>query len=149
MGRCHLFVHRCGFSLDQTVYLLWHHCHTHVFTFSVVPTQLGRTDPFRVRQHGPTLRLVVKAFGSVKHEGPSTSKRQIGEICQALYTEAFTSFCQTYDGAMCSDLPRHHCLLPPHGVEDCTVFSSFSCAPCCIRDLLLDLSRLLGLALSP
>ena len=44
-------------------------------------------------QVGLTLILVVKAFGSVKHEGPSTSKRQIGEICQDLYTEDFTSFC--------------------------------------------------------
>ena len=51
----------------------------------------------------------------------STGMRQIGEICQALYTEAVTSFCQTYDGAMCSNLPWHHCLLPPHVVEDCTV----------------------------
>ena len=80
---------------------------------------------------------------------PSTSMRQIGEFCQALYTEAFTSFCQAYYGAMCSGLPRHHCLQPPHGVKDCTVFTSFSCAHGCIRDPLLDRSRLLGLALRP
>ena len=44
--------------------------HLHVFTFSVIPTQLGRTDPFCVLLHDPTLIFVVKAFGSVKHEGP-------------------------------------------------------------------------------
>ena len=75
--------------------------------------------------------------------------RQIGEICQALYTEAFTSFCHAYDRAMCSNLPRHHCLLPPHDVEGCTVFPFFSCAHGCFRDCLLDVSRLLGLTLRP
>ena len=29
----------------------------HVFTFSVIPSQLGRTDPFCVLQHDPTLIL--------------------------------------------------------------------------------------------
>ena len=38
--------------------------------------------------------------------------------------------------------------LPPHGVEDCTVLlSSSACALGCVRDPLLDFSRLLGLAL--
>ena len=36
--------------------------------------------------------------------------------------------------------------VPPHGVEDCTVFLPLACALGCIRDLLLGLSRLLGLA---
>ena len=61
-------------------------------------------------------------------EAPSTSMRQTGEVCHALYTEAFTSFCHAYDRARCSDPPGHHCLLPPHVAEDCTVFSSFFCA---------------------
>ena len=91
----------------------------------------------------------MKALGSVKHEGPTTRKRQKGEICQALNTEAFTSFCQAYDGAMCSELRGQHFLLPPYGVQDCTASSSSSRALGCIRDLLLDLSRLLGLALRP
>ena len=49
---------------------------------------------------------------------------------------------------MCSGLPWHHCLLIPHG-EDCTVFTTFSCALRCIHDFVLDLSRLFGLALRP
>ena len=44
--------------------------HLLVSTFSVVPLQLGRDDPFCVLLHDPTLIFVVKAFGSVKHEGP-------------------------------------------------------------------------------
>ena len=67
--------------------------HLHVSTFSVVPTQLERTDPICVHQHGPTLRYVVKAFGSVKHERPSTSQRQFGEIRQAANVQ--TSLCTT------------------------------------------------------
>ena len=43
--------------------------HLHVSTFSVDPMQLGRDDPFCVLLHDPTLIFVVKAFGSVKHEG--------------------------------------------------------------------------------
>ena len=42
--------------------------------------------------------------------------------CQALCTEAFTSFCHACDGTMRSKLPRHHCLLHPHVAESCTVF---------------------------
>ena len=87
--------------------------------------QLGGSDPHGVPQHGATLNFDVKAFGSVKHNGPTSSKRHIGVICQALYTEAFTSFCQTYDGAMFSDIYWHHCLLPPPGVE-------FSPLPVCL-----------------
>ena len=87
------------------------------------------------------LEICRKSVGSFKHEGPSTSKRHVGEVCQAV--------CQTCDGAMCSNLPGHHCLLPPHGVEDCTVFTSFFfllCAWLQSRDLLLHLSRLFCLA---
>ena len=40
-----------------------------VSTFSIVP-MLGRTDPFGVLLHGPTLIFVVKAFRSVKHGDP-------------------------------------------------------------------------------
>ena len=78
--------------------------------------------------------FVVKTFG------------QIGEICQALYTEAFTSFCNTFDGAMCSDPPP----LPAgtiHGVEDRTVFFLFPDR--LLANLLLDLSCLFGMALRP
>ena len=131
LGRCHLIVHRCWvFLLTRPSSTLAPLPHLHVFTLSAVPSQHVKTDPHCVPQHGTTLRFVVKALGSVKHEGPTTSMRQIGVICQTLNTEAFTSFCQAYDGAMCSDLPRHRCLLPPHGVEDCTVVfsSSFLCA---------------------
>ena len=31
--------------------------HLHVFTFSVVPLQLGSADPYGVPQHGTTLRV--------------------------------------------------------------------------------------------
>ena len=48
------------------------------------------TNPFCVLLHDPTMIFIVERLGSVEHEGPSTSKRQSGEICQALYTEAFT-----------------------------------------------------------
>ena len=50
---------------------------------------------------------------------------------------------------MCSDLPRHHCLLPPHVAEDCTVFAPFFFNHGCLRDCLLVHSRLLGLTLRP
>ena len=51
-------------------------------------------------------RLCVSAVGSVKQN----SMWQNGEICQVLSTEAFTSFCQVYDGTMGSKLPKCHCL---------------------------------------
>ena len=54
------------------------------------------------------------------------SRWQSGEICQALLTEAFTSFCQACDGTMGSSLPRHHCLLLPHVTEDRTVLLLFA-----------------------
>ena len=80
---------------------------------------------------------------------PTTSMRQIGDICQALYTEAFPSFCHAYDRKMCSDLPRNHCFCL-HMVWTAALFLlAFSCAHGCLRDLLLDLSRLLGLTLRP
>ena len=119
--------------------------HLHMFTFSFVPTQLGKTDSCCVPQHGPTLIFVVKARGSVKHEGPSTSKRQIGEICQALYTGAFTPICHTYDGAMCSE---PFCL---HMVWRTALlfFFLFPVRLVAFANLLLDRSRLFGLALHP
>ena len=145
---CHVLCHPC-------ILLVKHDCsslpalaplpHLHVFTFSFVPSQLVRTDPYCDPQHDTSLRFVAKELGSVKHEDPTTSKQQIGVICQTLNIEAFTSFCQAYDRAMCSDFPWHNCLLPPHGVEDCTVvFSPLSCVLGHIRDFLLDISRLLG-----
>ena len=30
---------------------------------------------------------------------------------------------QAYDETLCSDLPKYHCLLPPHVAENCTDFS--------------------------
>ena len=114
-------------------YLPWHHCLLFLEHFScAVPLQLEGPDPHGVPQHGTTLSFVVKALGSVKHEGPTTGKRQVGVICQALNT-VFTSSCHAYDVSMCSELPRHHCLWPPHGVEDCTFFfPPLSCALGCI-----------------
>ena len=67
----------------------------------------------------------LKALDSVKHEGPTTRKLQIGVICRALNTEAFTSFYQAYDGTKCYCPPWHHCLFTPHGVENCTVLTLF------------------------
>ena len=49
------------------------------------------------------------------------------------------SFAHANLGSLCSCPPRHHCLHPPHVVEDCTWWHP--------RDLLLDVARLLGLAL--
>ena len=115
-----------------------------------IPLQFGCSEPHGVPQHGAILRFVVKALGSVKHEGHTTSKQQIGVICEARNTEAFTSFCHAYDGAMCSGLIGHHCIQPPHGVEDTAVFtSSFFCAWLHSRDRLLVLARLLGQTLRP
>ena len=96
--------------------------------FWVVPMQLGSADPHGVPQNSvrPSGPTILRTLGSVKHEGPPARKWQKGDICHALTTEAFTFFCQAYDGAMCSGPPRHHCLLPPHVVEDCTVFTSLS-----------------------
>ena len=58
-------------------------------------------------------------------KAPSTGRRQSGEILQVFHTEAFASFCQACGRALCSNFPRHRCLLPPHVVEDCAVFTSF------------------------
>ena len=114
--------------------LTWHHCLFFLaknMFFLAVPLQFGCSEPRGVPQHGAILRFVVKALGSVKHEGPTTSKQQIGVICEALNTEAFTSFCRAYDGAICSGL-LGHCLQPPHCVEGSTVFTSLSFALGCI-----------------
>ena len=73
--------------------------------------QLGRTDPFCVLLHGPTL-IFCRGSGSVKHEGPSTSKRLIGEICQALLHRSLHVVLPNVR-AMCSDFPGHRCLVPP------------------------------------
>ena len=86
-GRRHLFVHRCGFfNLSDRYSFGTVSAPTRVHIFRC--SNGAREDrPFCVPQHCPTLKFVVKAFGSVKHEGTTTSERQIGEICQALYTD--------------------------------------------------------------
>ena len=92
----------------------------------------------------------VKAFHSFKHEGPTTSMRHIGVICQALNTEAITSFCQAYDGAMCSDLHRIHCFLASTWRGGMHRF--FFLSPVrlvAFANLLRDLSCPLGLSLRP
>ena len=94
-----------------------------------------------------TLTHQVHDICWVATKAPTNSIWQNGEICQALFTEAFTSFCQAYDGTMGSTLPRHWCLLPAHVSENCTFFPS--CAPVCPRVCLLDVSRPLGLTLRP
>ena len=59
--------------------------------------------------------------------------RQIGKICQALYTEAFTSFCQTYDGAMCALASLSTIAFSLHVVWRTALFSHpLSCALGCI-----------------
>ena len=62
---------------------------------------------------------------SVKREGPATRMWRKEDICHALTTAAFTSSCQAKLGALCFGPPRHHCLQPPHVMEDCTDFASF------------------------
>ena len=64
-------------------------------------------------------------------------------ICHALTTEAFTSSCQAYNGAMCSGLPRHHCFFLHMLCRTALLLLSFFCAWLHSRDLLLDVSRLL------
>ena len=99
----------------------------HVLTYVVVWRPCYKFgsyfDTVFIRRYAVCLSWQRSVPSSTK--APSTGRRQSGEICQAFYTEAFTSFCQTYDRAICSNLPGHHCLLPPHVVEDCSVFSSF------------------------
>ena len=56
-------------------------------------------------------------LGSVEHEGTTTRMS-----CQASHTSAFTSSCTANLGSLCLGPPRHHCLQPPHGVENFTVF---------------------------
>ena len=56
----------------------------------------------------PSTRYEIEDEQSVKHEGPTTRKLQIGVICQALNTKAFASFCQAYDRTKCYCPPRHH-----------------------------------------
>ena len=64
--------------------------------FCVVPLQLGSTDPHGALRKSIRLRgsTILKTLGSVKHEGAPTRKWQKGDICHALTTEAFASFCQ-------------------------------------------------------
>ena len=68
-------------------------------------------------------RFFGLAVGSVQARKPPTNNMwQNGGICQALFTEAFTSFAKRAMEQPCSKLLRRHCLLPLHVVEDCTVF---------------------------
>ena len=115
-----------------------------MFTISVVPTQLCLCGTIAARS--------ISTLTPLSSDAARPSARYDTEVCRecAWFRQArkpykqqapdwsdlpsfehhgFTSFCPSYDGAVCSDLPRHHCLLPPHGVEDCSVFSSsFLCA---------------------
>ena len=55
-------------------HLSWHHCLLFLAKcFLAVPLQFGCSEPHGVPQHGAILRFVVKALGSVEHEGPTTS----------------------------------------------------------------------------
>ena len=75
--------------------------------------------------------LVINTFSAVTTDAsllvPSStndltnSMWQSGEICQVLSTEAFTSFCHTYDGTMGSSLQKYACPVPPHVAEKRTV----------------------------
>ena len=67
------------------------------------------------------MSTILKTPGSVKHEGSATRMWQKEDICHALTTAAFTSSCQAKFRSLFSGPPGHHCLQPPHGVEDGTV----------------------------
>ena len=71
------------------------------------------------------MSLILEMLGSVEHEGTATIKLQKEGICSAFTITAFTSSCQAKLGSLCSGPPEHHSLQPPHGVEDCTVFTYF------------------------
>ena len=73
--------------------------HLHESTFRGSDASRGGSHPHGVLLLGPTLIFFffVKAFGSIKNGGPSTRKRQIGEICQAFNTTAFASFKRTME----------------------------------------------------
>ena len=87
----------------------------HVLTFVVVWRPCYKFGSYFhtvfIRRYAVCLSWKRSVPSSTK--APSTARRQSGEICQAFYTEAFTSFCQTYDRAICSNLlPRHRRLFP-------------------------------------
>ena len=68
--------------------------------------------------------FLLSAGGSVSHEStrPTACGRML--IFQVLSTEAFTSFCHTYDGTMGSSLSKHPFLLHP------LVGERLFCPPC-------------------
>ena len=67
---------------------------------------------------------VVKAPGTVKLENLANVMRQIGEICPALYTNAFTSFAlRTIEQGVLAFLGTI-AFVPPHVVETSAVFHS-------------------------
>ena len=109
-------------SRISRVIFFWHRCHTFVCTHFPLFRCSGRLIPFGVLLHGPTLIFVVKALSSVKHGGPSTKiaavRRDLpGSVHRSLHVVLPNVRLRT-----CSDILRHHCLLPPHDVKDGTFF---------------------------
>ena len=62
-------------------------------------------------------------LGSVEQEGTAIRKLQKEDICQEFTIAAFTSSWAANPRSLCLGPPRHHYLQPPHGRENCTVFT--------------------------
>ena len=99
--------------------------HSHVFPHSVVPSQLRSVDP-----HGPLPRLRCDLEGrqSWRRLGRALQPENCRKRVSAKRSKSRHSRClakRTLDHCAWVHL-GNHCLQPPHGVEDCTVFTSFT-----------------------
>ena len=79
-----------------------------VLLVPLIPRSLGEPANFQVGASLVPTALREGVQSSTK--ALTTSVWQSDEICQAFFTEAFTSFCQTYDTAIYCDFCRHCCL---------------------------------------
>ena len=73
---------------------------------------------------GTTLNIDNPGDASTRVMQPECGRKK--DICHALASAAFTSSCQAKLDSPCLGPPGHHCLQPPHGVEDHCVFHALA-----------------------
>ena len=97
-----------------------------ISTLTPLSSAAAREDPPFWRPSSPTDLEVCREstwFRQARRLLQPASGRLVRFV--RLCTPRLHVVCQAYDGSLCSDFSGHHCLLPPHGVEDCTVFFFF------------------------
>ena len=118
--------------LLQNHSLLWRHCLHHLasnFVLSRCSSGIRAEFGTALRIDNPEKRMVL-----------SGTRARNQNVAERGYPPGFAHlgihvlFLPAYDEAMCSGLPWHHCLQPPHGVEGqyCFFFFLFSLALGCI-----------------